>query len=209
MRIREITLREVGMKLIAPFEISSGVSYHRRILLLEVNVDGVTGWGECVAGENPELQPRNRRNRVAHHSRSSLAAHQGYKTSPAQLTSTTCLISSAATTWPRAALKPRSGTLKLKQKGIPLWKLLGGSRTEIACGVSIGITESLDSCRHRRKRTRRRLSAHQDQNQARLGRRSGRSDCARISPKSSSTVDANSAYTLDDWNFSSNSTSFT
>ena len=29
-----------------------------------------------------------------------------------------------------------------KQKGIPLWKLLGGVRQEIACGVSIGIKET-------------------------------------------------------------------
>ena len=57
MRIREITLREIGMKLIAPFEISSGVAHHRRIILLEANVDGVTGWAECVAGENPNYSP--------------------------------------------------------------------------------------------------------------------------------------------------------
>src|SRR5271154_6979506 len=57
MRIRKITLRELGMQLIAPFEISSGVAFHRRIMLLEADVDGVIGWGECVAGENPNYSP--------------------------------------------------------------------------------------------------------------------------------------------------------
>src|SRR6202030_3556928 len=31
-----------------------------------------------------------------------------------------------------------------KQKGIPLWKLLGGVRQEISCGVSIGIKVTLE-----------------------------------------------------------------
>ena len=31
-----------------------------------------------------------------------------------------------------------------KQKNLPLWKLLGGTRTEIPCGVSIGIQDSVE-----------------------------------------------------------------
>jgi hypothetical protein len=34
MRIRRVPLRELAMKLIAPFEISNGVSFDRRILLV-------------------------------------------------------------------------------------------------------------------------------------------------------------------------------
>ena len=50
MKIDEITLREVPMKLVAPFETSMDRVDSRRVLLVEANVDGVTGWGECVAG---------------------------------------------------------------------------------------------------------------------------------------------------------------
>src|SRR5258706_610834 len=57
MRIREITLRELGMKLVAPFETSVVRTDERRIVLVEMNVDGVTGWGECVAGETPGYSP--------------------------------------------------------------------------------------------------------------------------------------------------------
>src|SRR6266581_18897 len=57
MRVREMTLREVQMKLVTPFEISVGRTELRRILLVETSVDGVTGWGECVAGESPSYSP--------------------------------------------------------------------------------------------------------------------------------------------------------
>jgi len=57
MRIREITLREIRMKLVAPFETSMERTEARRIVLVQTNVDGVTGWGECVAGESPYYSP--------------------------------------------------------------------------------------------------------------------------------------------------------
>ena len=53
MRLRKITLREIHLPLIAPFETSFGVSELRRILLIETDVDGVIGWGEATAGEDP------------------------------------------------------------------------------------------------------------------------------------------------------------
>ncbi len=36
-----------------PFETSFGVTTDRRILLAEVRSEGLTGWGECTAGERP------------------------------------------------------------------------------------------------------------------------------------------------------------
>src|SRR5205809_7825491 len=57
MRIREITLQEIRMKLVAPFETSMERTEARRILLVQANVDGVPGWGECVSGESPYYSP--------------------------------------------------------------------------------------------------------------------------------------------------------
>src|SRR5712671_7617799 len=57
MQIREITLRELRMDLIAPFQTSTMLTDVRRVMLLEANVDGVIGWGECVAGETPSYSP--------------------------------------------------------------------------------------------------------------------------------------------------------
>ena len=45
------------MKLVAPFETSVERTEVRRILLVQVNIDGVIGWGECVAGETPSYSP--------------------------------------------------------------------------------------------------------------------------------------------------------
>ena len=53
MRIDGIILREVHMPLVRPFETSFGVTRERRILLVEVQSEGLTGWGECTAGERP------------------------------------------------------------------------------------------------------------------------------------------------------------
>src|SRR5437016_12812490 len=57
MRIREITLQEIRMKLVAPFETSMERTEARRILLVQTNVDGVIGWAECVAGESQYYSP--------------------------------------------------------------------------------------------------------------------------------------------------------
>ena len=51
MKLHKLTLREIRMPLVTPFETSFGRVTDRRILLVEANVDGVTGWGESVAGE--------------------------------------------------------------------------------------------------------------------------------------------------------------
>src|SRR2546421_12251875 len=57
MQIQGITLREISMKLLTPFETSMDRLEVRRIILLEADVDGVTGWGECVAAEAPFYSP--------------------------------------------------------------------------------------------------------------------------------------------------------
>jgi len=53
MKIESVTLREIHMPLVHFFETSFGRVYSRRILLVSVEADGVRGWGECVAGEDP------------------------------------------------------------------------------------------------------------------------------------------------------------
>jgi O-succinylbenzoate synthase len=143
MRIRGITLRELRMKLIAPFETSSMRTDERRIVLVEADVDGVTGWGECVAGETPSYSPETTET-AWHILRDHLwPLMQGNE------------FSSAGKVWDmlepvrghnmaKAALEAAIWDAEAKQKGVPLAKLLGGVRDEIASGVSVGIKESLD-----------------------------------------------------------------
>src|ERR1700690_2265763 len=53
MRLSKLTLREIHMRLLSPFETSFGKTDLRRIIIVEAEIDGISGWGECTAGENP------------------------------------------------------------------------------------------------------------------------------------------------------------
>ena len=143
MKIDAITLRELEMPLVHFFETSFGRTYARRILLLSVDADGVTGWGECVAGETPYY--------------SSEWIESAWPTikhflAPAILGRTlTCAQESAALMakvrghrMAKAAIENAIWHADALQKQQPLWRLLGGSLPEIPCGVSIGIQDSIE-----------------------------------------------------------------
>src|SRR5579863_3880471 len=53
MRLNKMTLREIHLRLLSPFETSFGKTDLRRIILVEAEIDGVSAWGESTAGENP------------------------------------------------------------------------------------------------------------------------------------------------------------
>ena len=53
MKIERATLREIPLRLKEFFEISSGGSQDRRVLLLTLEGDGLEAWSECVASNDP------------------------------------------------------------------------------------------------------------------------------------------------------------
>ncbi len=53
MKIEFVALRELQMTLKAPFQTSFGTTTKRRILLVEVVSDGVSGWAEITTSEEP------------------------------------------------------------------------------------------------------------------------------------------------------------
>lgn len=143
MRIESLTLREIHLKLVAPFETSMDRVTERRIILAEVCVDGVSGWGECTAGETPYYCPED--TETAWHILKSFLwpRLKGRE------------LSSACEVWSlleqvrghnmaKATVETAIWDAEAKLKNIPLWKLIGGQRQELPCGVSIGIKESLD-----------------------------------------------------------------
>src|SRR5215472_9980645 len=143
MLIREITLREICMKLVAPFETSMDRSEIRRIVLVEANVDGVTGWGECVAGESPFYSPE--------YTETAWLILRNFlwplvKGKPFQAASDVwdLLAHVRGHAMAKAALETAVWDAEAKLKEMPLAKLIGGTREEIASGVSIGIKDSLD-----------------------------------------------------------------
>lgn len=143
MRFQSLTLREIHLKLVAPFETSFDRTTERRIILAEAHVDGVSGWGECTAGETPFYNPED--TETAWHI---LKDYLWPMLKGREL-------ASASDVWPlleqvrghnmaKAAIETATWDAEAKLKNVPLWKLIGGERIEIACGVSIGIKDSLD-----------------------------------------------------------------
>ena len=143
MKIEEITLREIQMPLVHFFETSFGRTYSRRILLVAVNCDGVNGWAESVAGENPFYSDEWIDSAWAT-MRSFLAPALLGKT-VAQGRDCAALMSQVrGHGMAKAALENAVWDAEARQKKQPLWKLLGGTRREIPCGVSIGIQDSIE-----------------------------------------------------------------
>ena len=86
-----------------------------------------------------------------------------------------------------------------KHKGVPLWRLLGGTREEIASGVSIGIKSSLDELAATVKKE---LDAGYQRIKIKIKPGKDLEPVKRLRqefPKIKLTVDANSAYRLEDW----------
>ncbi|HUL34933.1 MAG TPA: o-succinylbenzoate synthase [Candidatus Eisenbacteria bacterium] len=143
MQIRHLTLREIHLKLLHPFETSMDRVSDRRILLAELDLEGTVGWGECTAGENPFYSPED----------TDTAWHVITRYLWPMLKGKS--IASAADVWPllehvrghnmaKAALETAVWDAEAKLKKMPLWKLIGGTREEIPCGVSIGIKDTLE-----------------------------------------------------------------
>jgi O-succinylbenzoate synthase len=133
-------MREIRMTLREPFQISSGTASARRILLLELeDVDGVTVWSECVAGEKPNYSPETistcwtaisewigpevldkgfpDAGRVAGELDRNIRGHKMAK----------------------AAVEMGIWALEAEQRGVSLARLLGGTRDSIGTGISLGI----------------------------------------------------------------------
>ena len=139
--IDAVHLREINMPLAFPFETSFGLTTTRRIMLVEIESGGLTAWGECVAGEHPyfsdecidtawivtenELAPRLLgKELVGGGSCPDLFRQiRGHRMA-------------------KAALENAVWELEAQKKQVPLARLLGGTRSVIPCGVSIGIQAS-------------------------------------------------------------------
>jgi O-succinylbenzoate synthase len=138
--IDRITLREIRLALKEPFRISSGVMQERRIALLELtDQDGATAWAECVAFQLPIysaetidtawlalrewLAPRvigralEGPEEVHDRLEENIRGHNMAK----------------------AALEMGVWGLAAEARQVPLAQLLGGTRSRIPTGISLGI----------------------------------------------------------------------
>jgi O-succinylbenzoate synthase len=144
VRISQVELRELRMQLVHPFETSFGTTRERRIVIVKVSSESLSGYGEVTAGEGPYY------------------SHETYQTAwhilsdfvvPLTIGRELVCASDFASIVPGirghrmalAGVETALWDLEAQLKGLPLWKTLGGDRTSIDCGVSIGIQPNVDA----------------------------------------------------------------
>ncbi len=143
MRVNKITLHEIQMPLVAPFKTSMGVSTTRRIMLVRADVEGVTGWGEVVAGEDPHFSYETVET-AWHVLREFIWPVVKGRDWNAAADLWDALSHIRGHNMAKAGIEQALWDAEARLKNVPLWKLLGGVRQENPCGVSIGIKNSLD-----------------------------------------------------------------
>src|SRR5580765_4096202 len=142
MVVVSVELREIRLPLIHFLETSFGRTTERRIILVRVvDRDGAEGWGECTAGEGPFYSDEWTETAwatlkeflapmvVGHETENAAAVYELMK-------------SVRGHRMARAAIETACWDLEAKRAGVPLWKHLGGTQTDVPCGVSIGIQDS-------------------------------------------------------------------
>lgn len=142
MRIDAIILRELHIPLVRPFETSFGVTRNRRILLVEVQSEGLTGWGECTAGERPFFSPESTDTAwalITQELGPMLAAEQPEHGGMCPHIFRQVRGNRMA----KGALENAIWDLEAQRGGLSISKLIGGVRESIACGVSLGIQSSI------------------------------------------------------------------
>jgi o-succinylbenzoate synthase len=198
LKVQKITLREIRMPLVTPFETSFGRVTNRRMLLVEADSDGVSGWGESVAGEGPFYAPETVET-AWHILRDFIWPILNGREFASASDVWELLSPIRGHNMAKGALEAALWDAEARQKGIPLWKLLGGVRKEISCGVSIGIKETIAELL---ARVERELAAGYQRIKIKIKPGKDIEPVEQLRqrfPGIRLMVDANSAYRLEDW----------
>ncbi len=199
MKIEKIELRHIKMELVSPFTTSMGTEYDEEHIIVRVDGEGLTGWGECVAEGTPFYS----------YETVTTAWHilQDFLI-PSILGKNISGIDEAIAFYEKvrghmmakAGLEAALWDLFAKSKNISLSKMMGGTKTKIDVGVSIGIQNSVEELIKKiegylsegYKRIKIKIAPRNDIQFVRAVRKEF--------PEILFQVDANSAYTLNDIN---------
>ena len=200
MQLDRLTLREIRLDLKKPFRISSGEVRQRRILLLELrDASGATAWSECVAGESPNyssetidtawiaiqqwVAPRVLGRTLEHPGALHAELERDFR----------------GHNMAKAAVEMGMWGLAATLAGEPLARFIGGTRAQIATGISLGIQENpaalIEQVRaalaEGYRKVKIKIEPGHDVEWISAAR-------AALGPDAHLMADANNAYTLDD-----------
>lgn len=196
MKIEAITLHHLSMPLVSPFETSFGRETDRQCILITLQADGLTGYGECVATREPGYNYET--TGTAWHILKDFVAPLllgedirdagDFQTRVARIRGHHLA---------KAGVEMALWDLFGKRDGKSLKEMLGGSRERVEVGVSIGIQESTAALL-------RTVDSYLQQGYRRIkikikpGREIEETTAVRRAyPDLRLQVDANSAYTLE------------
>ncbi len=131
----------IQMDLVSPFEISTGVTKRRQAVIVRVEENGVVGWGEAPADSKP-IYSYETAEIAFYIIREFLAEHAASSEGPEDFLEKVRFVRGHQMA--KAGVEMALWDLEAKKKGMPLWKLLGGTREEIDSGVSVGIQPTLE-----------------------------------------------------------------
>ncbi|NTW23356.1 MAG: o-succinylbenzoate synthase [Lentimicrobium sp.] len=142
MRIESVELRHIKMELVSPFVTSMGTEYDEEHIIVRVDGDGVTGWGESVAEGTPFYSYETVQ--TAWHILKDFLI-------PAILGKDLKNVAEAIALnakvrghmMAKAGLEAALWDAFAKSQNISLSKMLGGTRDKVDVGVSIGIQSSV------------------------------------------------------------------
>jgi O-succinylbenzoate synthase len=195
MRIDAIELVLVRLPLVRPFQTSSSRKEHLDHILIRLSTgDGITGWGECASPSDPFYCPETTETcwHILHDFLAPMALGRDWTTIE-ELTFFYRLVKGNA--FARAGLEMACWDALAKSQNLPLSTLLGGTRSEILSGVSLGIEPHIEDVLDR-------IDQHQREGYRRIKLKIGPGKDLDVIrrvrerfPSLPLQVDANSAYT--------------
>lgn len=200
IRLDRLVLREIRLPLREPFRISSGEMRERRILLCELfDADGAHAWSECVVDDAPNYSPETLDTAWPTIVRW-LAPRLLGRTLGAPAEAHAILERDLrGHQMAKAALEMGCWALAAAKAGQPLARFIGGTRTRIATGISLGIQPSPAALVEKAqaalaagyRKVKIKIAPGHDVEWVAAVR-------AAVGPSAHLMADANNAYTLDD-----------
>src|SRR5512143_362444 len=141
MKIESLDLYHLRMPLVAPFETSFGREIDRECILIAAQADGLTGYGECVASYNPGYSYETIG--TAWHIIKEFIAPLMLQQDLADATDFQKRVAGIrGHHLAKAGVEMALWDLLGKRRGKSLRTMLGGERTRVAVGVSVGLQDS-------------------------------------------------------------------